>query len=237
MSKLFIIIFLLLFHSAVNAQFSATLYEEVGKNNASEGDYLKAATFISFKYKKTKIEGGIQADIISNNSNLISGYHLNASRSFFLKPIDIRFQPFWMYTPYGELVFHRDMGLLSIFSWNNWSLSIGIDFKNFGYSSYAVKEYNLEKDHWYKFDNWNLMYKVQCLLLPNTSKFNMCLTLTDFERFLINDSSNPEILLSGKYTIPHWTLFAESSYRAAGFFNLTPTLYGFLVRTGVTFNL
>lgn len=153
MKKLIIIIFLLLPHSFVNAQFSATIYDVVGKNNASEGEYLKVASIISFRYLKTKIEGGIQADLISNNTRLISGYHLNASRSFYFKPVDIKIQPFWMFAPFGDLVFQRDMGLLSKFNIKQWNLSLGIDFKNFGYSGYAIKEYNLQKEHWYKFDN------------------------------------------------------------------------------------
>lgn len=237
MNKLFVIIFLLLLHSVVNAQFSATLYDVVGKNNASEGAYLKAATIVSFKYKKTMIEGGIQADIISNNSNLISGYHLNASRSFIFKPLDIKIQPFWLYAPFGDLVFQRDMGFLFKFNIKQFHLYLGVDFKNFGYSSYAIEIYHLEKEHWHKFDNWNMLYNIQYFLWPMHTRYNLSIALTDYEQFLINDSSNPEILLCGKYVLPYWTFFAETSYRAAGFFNLTPTHFGFLVRTGVTFNL
>jgi hypothetical protein len=81
------------------------------------------------------------------------------------------------------------------------------------------------------------MYSFSYTLNPFEYVWNIAMTVTDIDHFLINQETNPVFNLKGSYRLTTPVcLFAEAWYKSSGITNLELNHFGFTIRTGLTWN-
>lgn len=221
----------------MHAQGLLSTYIDAGENNISEGLYIKTALFGQYHFVKTRIEGGIQLDVKSANSNFLTGISLKASQEFVIKEFPFEVQGLFMYTPFSDVIHESNWGMLINIERSHFNFQLGTNFRTYRITQKAAENYDINSSRSLH-ENWNLMYLVGYDLKPEDHTWNIGVSITNIDHFLINQETNPMLKFRGKYAISTpLTIYAESWYKSAGSLNISANYFGFFFRTGLIWKL
>jgi len=219
------------------AQFQTTLYTDIGQNVVSDGLFIKMADLANYQFGKNKVEAGLQVDIISNTDRFFSGYNIKASREFMIKSFPLDAQGFFILTPFSDILRETNWGILFGMYRNHFSIRIGTHFRTYAYNQKTIKSYGFETDARLH-ENWNLIYSFDGYVKPINNLWNIGLSVTNIDHFIINQETNPILNVKAGYRIQSTlNLFLESWYKSAGAFNLNVNYFGFFFRTGIIWDI
>jgi len=199
----------------------------------SEGLLLKMADLTSYHFGRNKVEAGIQIDVLSNNERFVSGYNFNFSREWMIRSFPIETEAFFILAPFSDFLRETNWGMFAGIYRNHYTIKIGTNFRTYAYNREAVNSYSFETDT-RMHENWNIMYSFNGYLKPIDHIWNIGLSLTNIDHFIINQESNPIINLGFGYKFkPSLKAYFESWYKSAGALNLKVNYFGFFIRTGI----
>ncbi|MCD6597395.1 MAG: hypothetical protein J7L04_06895, partial [Bacteroidales bacterium] len=116
-------------------------------------------------------------------------------------------------------------------------IRIGTNFKTYALNKKAISNYEIDTDTKIK-ENWNLMYSFSYYLKSFDNLWNVGISITNFDYFIINQETNPVFNLNAWYKPgTPLKLFIETWYKSSGAFNLSVNYFGFFVRTGIIWNI
>jgi hypothetical protein len=82
------------------------------------------------------------------------------------------------------------------------------------------------------------MYSFNFFLKPTDEQWNVGLSVTNIDHYIINQETNPVFNLQGFYKLKSPVkLFAQAWYKTAGITNLNLNYFGFFLRTGIIWNI
>ena len=229
--------FVVLFCINLMAQSGLNIYNDLGENNVSQGLYDKSAALGFIQSGNNNLETGFQIDMNKSNKTAFSGYIINASRDFSIKGIPLELHGFWSITDFSRIMYETNWGVLLQMRRNHFEMAIGTNFRTYSFSRKAVKDYEIEKNNANLHEAYNIMYSFSYNLKPIVSLWNVGLSVTDIDYFIINQDTNPILNLYGSYKLSsHLGLYAEASYKMAGASNMAVNYFGFFLRTGISWN-
>lgn len=238
-AKRLYILLSLLFVSAINMfpQARVSGYIDMGQNNVSNGLFIKTAGLAQYQLGKYRLGAGFQFDLKSPNENFFSGLNLNASREFMIKNFPLEVLGFYTLTPFSDISRETNWGLILNIRPKHFIIRIGTNFKTYAINKEAINKYEIDTDSKIK-ENWNLMYSFSYYLKSFDNLWNVGISMTNFDHFIINQETNPIFNLNAWYkpNIP-LKLFIETWYKSSGAFNLSVNYFGFFVRTGIVWNI
>ena len=239
LSGLFTFFSVLFFMSGINllAQPRVTAYIDLGQTSVSNGLFIKTAGLAHYKFGKNIVETGFQLDFKSNNKNTFSGYNIKASRELRIKDFPFEVQGFYIWTPFSDILRETNWGVVLNMKRDHFVMRIGTNFRTFAFTQKAINHYDIEtssKIH----ENWNLIYSFGYYIKSLDNNWNIGLSVTNIDYFIINQETNPVFYLRALYTLNSpISLFAESWYKSAGAFNLSVNYFGFFFRTGILWDI
>ena len=212
-------------------------YIDVGENNVSEGFYLKTAILGTYQWGKYFLNAGSQFNLIYSGSKVFTGSKIIGGREFSIKNFDFEIHGLFMYNSISENIFETNWGVLATIDRKHFHYQLGTNFRTYQATKNARKEFDPDSD--YKIhENWNLMYLIGYNLKPDDHNWNVGITITNIDHFLISQETNPMIRLHGSYQISDpILLYAESWYKSAGAFNISVNYFGFFFRTGLIWKI
>lgn len=220
------------------AQYGLSLYSDIGKNNVSDGLYIKSAFIGSFKFKKTTLETGIQTDLKNYNHQGFSGYTLDASRILLNKMTTLEIKGFCIFTNPSDIVMESNLGALVKMSHKRFKMEIGSNFRTFNLRQNAVADYAGANSSLKIREIYNIIYSFNYYVKPTDEKWNLGLTITNIDHFIINQETNPVFNLNGFYKLSApVTIYAQAWYKCAGVTNLELNHFGYFFRTGIIWNI
>ena len=230
---LFLFCFAFLTRPETHAQLQIASHLDMGSNNVSEGLFIRHAIAEAYEYDKFIFKGGLQFDLKSPFGKYFTGSYLEVGRNFEIKNFPISAQAFFIYNPFSQLVKETNWGISATARTGHFFYRLGTNFRTYALTSKAKDIYDgqsSEKIH----ENWNVMYLVGYNLKPSENNWNVGITFTNIDRFIISQDTNPAFYLHGKYNISDpWSLYAEAWYKSAGAFNISVNYFGFFFRTGI----
>jgi hypothetical protein len=219
------------------AQYRTTFYTDIGQTVVSEGLFVKMADLTTYQFGKNKLEAGLQIDILSNNDRFFSGYNIKVSREWTIKSFPLETRAFFLLSPFSDILRETNWGILLGIYRNHFTIEIGTNFRTYAYNHKAVNTYDFETDT-RMHENWNLMYSFNGYIKPLENIWNIGLSITDIDNFIINQETNPVINLQFTYRFkPSLKLYFETWYKSAGALNLNVNYFGFFVRTGIIWDI
>lgn len=227
----------LIFFTDLAAQPGIIFYTDAGKNNVSDGLFITSAAFGSYELGKNRVETGIQLDLKSTGHPLFSGYTVNASREQVIKDILFSLQVFYTWTSNSEILRETNWGGLLEMKRKRFEMGVGTNFRTYAFKASAIDEYGIEGDAGKFHQNFNMMYSLGYYIKPTDDGWNAGIAITNFDSFIIEQGVNPALRLRGLYKPgSQVTLYAEAWYFTAGFLNMSMNYFGFLLKTGISWN-
>jgi hypothetical protein len=212
-------------------------YAELGSTQVSEGVYIRSAALGSCRFGKYRAEAGIQLDLKSNNGDVLSGYSFRASRQMLIREFPFGIQAFYFGTSFSGVLRESNWGLLLDMQRRHFAVSAGTNFRTYAFTREAVDQYGLDGGTRIR-ENFNLMYSFSCQLKPVEHPWNIGLTMTNIDHFIINQETNPCFNLHGRYVVsPPLELFAETWFQRAGALSLSVNYFGFFFRAGIVWDI
>jgi len=218
----YILIFLPAFMlvASANAQLNAGAYLDAGKINTYDGAVVKTALLADYQIGKVSMATGGQFDLAGTSPNVFTGFYFQGAYEFAIKKFPLDVQGLFLLNPYSDI----------IHEWN-------INFRKYYITGKAQDEYEIEENN-SVFEKWNLMYLLGYMLKPRDHHWNVGVTVTNVDYFLINQETNPMINLRGSCAISDpFSIYLETWYKSAGTFNISANTFGYFFRTGVIWKL
>jgi hypothetical protein len=108
---------------------------------------------------------------------------------------------------------------------------LGQDFKTYRVREKAIS-YEVEAN--VLRENFNLIYNIAYFVNGPEQPWNISLSLTNRDHFLINQETNPMLNLKAEYLVaPGMSLYLENWYKSAGSLNISAHYFGYFLRTGL----
>lgn len=234
---LLIIIFLKLVFQKLDAQPDILAYNDIGRNNVSDGLYLTTALSANYRLGKTILGYGNQLNLMSYNNNLFSEVKVNIDRTFEIRSRHYKATLFYIYNFFSEIIHETNWGISINHNAKHLSYILGTNFRTSHLTRNAIDEYNITSNTKLK-EKWNLMYLFGINLKPSESRWNAGFKITNIDHFIISQDTNPMISLNTKYRfqVP-LTIYLETWYKTAGVLNISANSFGFFLRTGLLWEL
>jgi hypothetical protein len=221
----------------LSAQPGLSFYADAGKNNISDGLYVRSVFLGNYSSGKNHLETGIQNNLINGNNIILSGYRFNGSRDFKIKNSLFQVQAFLIWTASGKILQETNYGFSVSLMHKHFEVLTGTNFRTYSFRRKAIGDYDIEKDAAKIHENFNLIYSFSFNLKPLGYNWNAGLSLTNIDYFLINQETNPYVNLHGSYKVnSRACLFTELWYKNAGSFNMSTNYFGFVIRGGIKWN-
>lgn len=219
------------------AQSGLSVYTDAGKNNVSHGGFINSAILGYYKYGKNKVSVGFQTDL-KNYNNGFSGFTLNASRIVSIKNNPIDLKAFYTRTYPTAIFAETNWGILLQINHKRFEAVIGSNFRTFSFSQQAVNEYEISKKNSKVHEIYNLMYKCSYYLKPTDNDWNVCLSVTNIDYFLINQETNPVLNILGMYKLSSpVSVYLQAWYKCSGATNLELNHFGYFFRAGIVWDI
>jgi len=233
-----IFIFLILIQvTYASAQFKVTGYIDAGHTNVSNGLFIKTSGLGSYQFGKNMVAAGMQLDLKNYNSNVFSGLNLIAAREARIKNFHFEFQAFYLLTLFSDISRETNWGMMLNLQPEHFKLVVGTSFRTFAYRKRAINEYNLNADDKIH-ENWNIIYSISYYLKRHENEWNIGVSVTNIDHYIINQETNPNFNLNGYYQMnAPLRLFAEVWYKSSGAFNLSVNYFGVFLRTGIVWDI
>lgn len=221
--------------NGTNGQVKLQSYLDIGEDNASEGVFIKNVYRGSYQYQKYNIEAGIQFDLQSNCPNIITGIDIIGSKEFSIKDFPFDIKGFFIKNRFSDILNETDWGFrIGTRKFEHFLFELGTDFKTYKISSAAGDEYNINKSNRSLHEHFTLLYLITAYLKPQNNDWNVGLSCTNVDYYIINQATNPVFNLQMIYNPkPNLTLFLESWYVQAGILNMSANYFGYFFRGGI----
>jgi len=229
-----LISFLIMTSANLVAQPGLTIYTDMARNSVSDGLFLRSAFLGNYSSANYQLKAGLQTNLVNGNNITISGYLVDGSREFKIKNALLGVHGFYLWTSASRILQQTSYGCVISMNSNHFDIQIGTNSRTYSFKRNALKDYTIGTDAAKIHENYNLMYSFGYNLKPSNYKWNVGLTLTNIDYFMINQETNPYVNLKGFYKLnSKICLFAEVWYKNAGVTNICSNYFGFVIRGGV----
>ena len=221
------------------AQIILGSYIDIGENNVSEGAFVKNAYGGSYQYEKYIVEAGIQFDILSNRPHHFTGADIRGSREFLVGSFPFEVKGFFMLNRFSDIMYETDWGAgVETRRPEHFLFELGTFFRTYAINQAFIKEYDIDASDSKLRENFNLMYVISAYVKPHDHFWNIGLSCTNVDHYIINQSTNPAFNLQMRYNPrSNLTLYLESWYRQAGVLNISANYFGYFFRGGVKWEI
>ncbi len=237
--KTYIQLFLLAVLAFSNLAFSQVLIEsyiDVGDHQASRGTFVRNAYRVSDSLKGLQLGAGAQLDIHSNhNPNFISGVDFFAGRQFKVKDFPLTAHGFYMISRFSDVFRESNWGArIQTNKFKHFTFSLGYNFKTYIINKTGRDTYSIPKEDARLSENFSLIYTATAFLMKPEHKWNLGLSGTNQDYYLINQSTNPLFNLQFHYKKnSNLTYYFWAWYKQAGILNISANYFGHTLRGGL----
>jgi hypothetical protein len=225
--------------NGIRAQIILQSYIEIGANNVSEGVFVKNVFRSSYHSNKYNFEAGMQFDLISNNPNTFTGLDIIASREMLIRDFPFDIKGFFMLNRFSDIMYETNWGVrIETRKLQHFLFELGTNLRTYTIHSAARVEYNIDKSNSKLNENFNLMYVISAYLKPYNNDWNVGLSCTNVDYYIINQSTNPVFNLQMTYKPKsNLTLYLDTWYKQSGVFNINANYFGYFFRGGVKWDI
>ena len=236
--KYSILLFLVFFQNIVFSQVSVDSYLEAGSNNVSAGLYGNFSTQISARLGNFSASTGGLLTFSNASSSVFSAYSLQLANKFniFKQPVSIGV--FYLWKPFSVDLRETDFGLLAKFRNKHWGYQLGINSRVYYFSNAARQKYNFADSVGTSiWEPINVMYRLSYFQSLN-KKWNFEACVTNFDRYIIEQETNPMIQTKFSYNFNDKLLFySDLGYKQAGLLNIRVNYFGLFLRGGMIWKI
>ncbi|MDD2634872.1 MAG: hypothetical protein PHW82_05175 [Bacteroidales bacterium] len=234
--KIFKLNILILFLSAsvtLTAQFKAGAFVSLGVNPIEQPVFVSSGIYASAQYKFISVDYAFDFNINHRDIRAFNAIKTSVNYETDINNSYLKAGVMYMYKPSTELISEQNIAIQIDYLIKKWEFRLGNNFRAYKFKNGVEDIVNTENETiiWEK---PNIMYMIRYYFLESSNKWNIYLSATNFDWFIIEQEVNPFINAGGYYKNNEngLKLFMDLNYQAAGFNNIRVNYFGFFVRTG-----
>lgn len=236
--QILVICYCFIHPSILWAQPKVTAFTDVGTKNVTHGLFIKSAAIGSYKFGRNLVESGLRMNLRSYNEYFMPSIRILASREVLSKKNPVELQGFLLHKTSSNMLTEINYGAILKIKRKYYDFSLGTNFRTYTFTKHTIKTYGIQSNATKLIEPWNLMYALSLFLKPQNSNWNIGLTVTDFDYFLIYQETNPQMNLNGLFHLnSQLCLFVEGWYETSGLLNRYANFFGVFARTGIKWNI
>lgn len=220
------------------SQSDVSLHIDIGSTNVAPDIFLKSAAMGRYRIGKNQFEAGFLLNSKATQGNAFGGYRLQASRKLAInnRPLNIQF--FWLQTIHSDLLRETNWGTSIRKQAKHLDIMVGTEFRTYAFRNYAIEKYGIVEEATKLHEDFNVIYSLSYNLKSPGSYWNVGLSVTNLDYFMVNQETNPLFCLRGSYKLKApISLLTQFWYEPAGVFNIYANYFGSFIRTGILWNL
>jgi hypothetical protein len=234
-----LLLFFLLFPVTLDAQITHHVYADAGSSVVSSGLFIGPAFMVSHRYGDYYGGTGFRWTFPAEGRNSFSGWHITGGKDFTVKDADLSASLFYLRNPFSYLIAENNVGLLLRHERSHLAIHAGYHMRSYRllansslagdpaeYADRTIREYR------------NFIYRGTLRLKDPAAPWNLSVSVTNYDWFLLQQETNPMIVLEGTSRVTDaLELNASFWYRGAGMLNLHFNHFGYHFRTGIVWRL
>lgn len=236
---LFLIIFFSFLANDVVAQYKLSSHLDLGESNISNGLYISNSTFFDYQYKNTTGKVGIQFNVLDQSffPSFFTGVHASITQKIKIKKLNFTLQGIYFSHFFSNLIHEHNFSILEGLELKHFAHKIGVHFRNIRFTQEGQELFGIDEPHTIN-ELFNLVYLLKYTIMPKDHHWNIGVSLTNYDHFVINQASNPMLVIDGKVKIKEKvSLYFETWFQRAGVMNISANHYGLFIRTGVLWDI
>ncbi len=232
------ILFLMLGQLSVFGQVSVDTYLEAGSNAVSDGMYGDFSAQISGRTGSFSAYTGALMHFSNATDQVLSAYSLQAANDFKFGKLPVNIAALFLWKPISTDMRETNFGLIASYRTQHFGYKLGLNTRIYSFTHAAVIQYNFaDSIHTSLWEPINVMYRFS-YFLPFSPKLNFEASVTNYDRYFIQQETNHMILLNLKYDFkPNLQFYTELGYMEAGLFNMHVNYFGTYLRGGVIWKI
>jgi hypothetical protein len=222
-----------------NGQLKQSIYLDAGSSTVSNGLFARPALTTSYGFNSFYGSTGFQWTFSSAERNALSGWFISGGSKFTVREIPLSVNLFYLINPYSKRIRESNPGGIIKYELNHLDIQFGYHIRR-----YRIKESAIEQGEplsgpalsiW---EYRNFLYRGTLHLKERDAPWNLSVTVTNFDYFLVQQETNPMLRLAGHFRISDAAkIHSALWYQGAGMSNIHANHYGFYFRTGIVWQV
>jgi len=219
-------------------QPSIISFIEAGQNKVVNRGYFCLAVIPSFDFKKNNIDAGVLWTFGGQREVNFAGLSLKATRRFSFLRQSFAISGSYLMEPFSNELRQINYSLILNYRVSNFQFDLGNNYRIYRLSKAFIRSNNNFSDNYKIVEPGNLIYTFQYSVKRKEESWNISVSLTNYDFFIIEQEKNPMVLLGGTYLIKqNISLFADLGLKYAGFSNYEIEFFGYFFRLGMEWNI
>ena len=220
------------------AQPSIMSFVEVGQNKIVKRGYFSLAAISSFDFKKNSIDAGVIWTFGGQRETNFAGLSLNAARKFSFLRQSFAISGSYFMQPFSNELRQISYSIILNFKLPHFQFDLGNNYRIYRLSRAFERSNKSGSDNNRIVEPGNLIYTIQYSVKRREQSWNITVSLTNYDFFIIEQEKNPMALFGGTYQIKKNTsLFIDLGLKYAGFSNYEIEFFGYFFRMGMEWNI
>lgn len=239
-----IIFFILIFYilSAIGSkalsQVLLDAYAETGSNAMTEGWYGNFSTEITGRSGTLWASTGGLLSFNQASQPLFSAWSVKAGNDFTIGKFPLTVNALFLWKPVSADMRETNFGWMVTHRSTHFGFALGLNTRIYSFTQTAISQYQLpDSVPTSLWEPINLMYKISWFQ-PLNKRWNLEASVTNYDRYFIQQETNPLLLLKAGYIFrKNLQFYAESGWMQAGLLNMQVNYFGFYLRGGVVWKI
>jgi hypothetical protein len=213
-------------------------FVEAGDNNIYSKGYFSHSIFASYDLNNDRFNTGIIYSFGGERENIFGGYSLWYTRKFSIRQQSFAVSGFYLWVPFSNELRETNWGLTLNYKLPHFRFTLGNNYRTYRFSKAYIKSDQSTSGSYRIIEPGNLMYTFQYLVKKEEAEWNVMLSVTNNDYFMIEQETNPMILLQGEYQFNETlTSFIDIGYKSSGLLCIKVEPFGYFFRIGIKWDI
>jgi hypothetical protein len=223
-------------HARNATQFHQDLYLDVVSNHANVSAFLRGAAISTLKLRQGTLRAGVLGTYAQQGGLAPKGWFVDVGGGMGTGPTRLESNLFYRANLVSARLHEINWGAMLSLHTRHATISLGDNHRVYELTRNAVPTSAASAGGNTRIvEPRNFMYAFTWFIVPAQDRWNVSLTLTNFDHFLVQQETNP--MATGRFSYqvnPHTKAYTEVWYQNAGVLNLQANYFGGYVRTGLS---
>jgi len=232
------LLMLSLFTIICSSQPSITSFIEAGQNNIFNKGYFSYSIFPSYDLKNDSFDAGILLSFGGDRETNFGGYSLGYMREFSLLKQSFAVSAFYLWAPFSTELRETNFCLTLNYKLPHFRFTLGNNYRTYRFSKAYIRSDENPSGNYRIIEPGNFIYSFQYCLNREEKLWNLMLSVTNSDLFIIEQETNPILLLKGTYQFKeNLSSFIDIGYKSSGLLCIKVDYFGYLIRLGIKWDI
>lgn len=212
-----------------HAQLKVGIWADAGSSQIDVNGFTSVSGETVYSYHNYSLSLGYSTLFTEWKETNSNGLKVDIAREFSINNFPFKVSVFYLNKPISTEIYEWDLGVFIHKNTGNWHYGMGGHYREIRIKS----KYSEDSSDSKIVEGFNLLYLLRYNIPLKTETWKLHATITDFDRFLLLQETNPMMYVGGDYLgFNNLNIFSEFWYRSAGLNNIQVNYYGYFFRLG-----